>query len=962
MPIHHTRRYTALAMTIAVLLIALVGVGFLFQKTHAASPLVTLPNTTSPAIDSAKVVGPLSATTPLALTIALPSKDQSGLDHFTQSIVDPSSPWYHQFLTTAQFDATFGANPSQVQQIKGFLQNAGLQITGEQSGGLFINAKGTAGQVASAFHTSFNMYQWPSGAQFYANAQPITVPLEVVGSILTVSGLNNAPLYSHAPSAIKQEQDDGQSNVSCPTGTPSQLTPAMLATAYNFPASISGNGQRIGLYELDGYNAANIAAFASCFAPSSNVANLVQKRLVGTSSPLHPGNNQVEVELDAEIALGLAPGIAGLDIYEAQNTSRDALDELVAIANDNTDGIVSISWGACENAISQSGVQAEDNAFKQMVAQGQSVFVATGDTGAYACAALASNSSSAKSISDLAGSPNVVAVGGTNLQVNSNGTYLSEVVWNNGPSSGTAGSGGVSKYWPAPLWQTMSGATTDANPKRTIPDITADGDPHTGYLIYSQSGGSARWMTIGGTSAATPLWAALQARTNQLANARLGLITPSLYALYSADKNANRATGITANSITYFDYATQVNGSSAPANAQIAFHDITSGDNGFGTSKPGYLATTGFDAASGLGSMNGTVLSNFLAALGPGGGMAYFNGGNNGDGSPTVTPTPSPTVTPTPSPSPSPKLYVVAKGTNNAYWISTATTSSASQQWTQLDKTHFQGAPAVTDFGTTGNSPQLIIAGIGIDGIFLVNTYDPLKHILGEWVAVPGVTCQGDAAIDHANDKILVACRTTQNTIAVNVGILGGNDLATIGWDDWNTLTSSGISATASPVIAANGNMLTIMVQGANSGSTSTDWVITYNATKKSVQTLQQFASTCASTPSLAYRGSTTDNFVIGCIDKVTKATWVSTFSTTKNSVSSWIKLGIPSGAQLRNTIVSEVDTLDGSQTAFHAVLGTNNTAYLDVVSKDGQVLKQWMVLTPPNIPLTNLAIHYSNY
>jgi Pro-kumamolisin, activation domain len=982
-----TRRAT-ISLAIVAMLIALTGASLQSQATQvdAASFLVTLPNTTTPAISTAQVVGPLATNTPLTLTIALPSRDPSGLDRFTQDVSDPSSSLYHHFLTTEQFNATFGADRSLVQKVEQFIRNAGLQLVGEQSGGLYINVTGTAGPVASAFHVSFNRYQGTDGQQFYANDQPITVPAELASSILTVSGLNNAPLYHHAPMGISQAQQDTLASTSCLSGTPSQLTPAMLASAYNFPTAASGTNQHIALYELDGYNAANITAFASCFAPSVNVANVVKTRLVDLSAPMTPGSGQIEVELDAEIVLGLASGLASVDIYEAPNGSG-TLDELVAIANDNKDSIVSISWGACEAVLSQGTVQAEDNSFKQMVAQGQTVFVASGDSGAYGCAPFGGSTASTLSISDFGGSPNVVTVGGTRLNVSTSATYQSESVWNHGTASSGAGGGGISKYWSAPSWQTLSGAVTGTSPMRTIPDITADADPSTGYLIYAQQGAgtTANWLLIGGTSAAAPLWAALQARANQLANARLGLITPALYNLYKADKNAHSATGVTLNGVTYYDYATQANGAVVPAGAQIAYHDVTTGNNGFGTSMPGYTAVTGFDAASGLGSMNGTVLANFLAASGSNGGTPTPTPSPTATPKPsptatatpkpsptatpkpsptaTATPKPSPTATATPSPSPTPittpKVYAVARGSNNAYWISTATTTSASQQWTQLDATQFQGAPAVIDLGAASSS-RLWIAGIGTDGTLRVSTYDTVKHSISSWISAPGTTCVGDAAMAFANNQLFVSCRTTQNTVLLDIGVPNASNPTSIAWSGWSSLLT-GASITASPTMTTNGSTLTIIAQGSTTSSVAIDWIITYNVSNRSVQSLQYFQSSCISTPSLSYRGASTNDYAIGCIDSSSKAAWVTTISTAKGTIANWTNLGTPSGTQLKGNIAAKVNLLDNSQTAFYATVGTNGAAYLEILSGSGQVTKQWMPLSPASILLANIAIDYYN-
>src|SRR5205807_3747657 len=122
--------------------------------------------------------------------------------------------------------------------------------------------------------------------------------------------------------------------------------------------------------------------------------------------------------------------------------------------------------------------------------------------------------------------PYVTGIGGTNLTLNSANTYSSETVWNAGFLGG-AGGGGISQFWKQPSWQSGPGVQNSySNGMRETPDVSLDADPATGYPIYCTAGSSCNgsggiggssggWITVGGTSAAAPMWAAMIALTNE---------------------------------------------------------------------------------------------------------------------------------------------------------------------------------------------------------------------------------------------------------------------------------------------------------------------------------------------------------------------------------------------------------------------------------------------------------------
>ncbi len=285
-----------------------------------------------------------------------------------------------------------------------------------------------------------------------------------------------------------------------------------------------------------------------------------------------PGGGAVEVTLDIQLMIALAPGISKIVVYEGPNSGSGLIDTYNRIATDNLAKSISTSWGLSESESAGSIIQSENQIFKQMVAQGQVLYAASGDSGAY-------DNGGTLSVDDPASQPLVVGVGGTHLNVDGNGNYVSETTWSYGNGPGEGGGGGISSVWSLPTWQQgfANASNLGSTTMRNVPDVALDADPETGYLFYF--GG--QWGVVGGTSCAAPLWAAFTALVNQQrANngaTSLGFPNPLLYQAASSSQYSS------------------------------LFHDITVGTNGY------YPAVHGYDLATGLGTYIGTPLISYLA-------------------------------------------------------------------------------------------------------------------------------------------------------------------------------------------------------------------------------------------------------------------------------------------------------------------------------------------------------------
>jgi kumamolisin len=279
-------------------------------------------------------------------------------------------------------------------------------------------------------------------------------------------------------------------------------------------------------------------------------------------------------------------------VYFSDFSEQGWVDILAAAIHDkqNAPTVLSISWGMAEDdpSWSQGAIDAISDSLKAAALLGITVCVASGDDGS------GDQETDGHAHVDFpSSSPYVLAVGGTNLRVR--GGQPVEVVWKDGDGTrndgGGSTGGGVSTHFARPVWQKVN--ITSVNPGaivgRVVPDVAAEAQTDgttTGYFFVSDG----KPGLNGGTSAATPLWAALIARINAARGdgKRVGYLTPILYqALPAGGSGTVGASGCT---------------------------DITSGNN-ITAPVGGYTATTGFDAVSGWGSPNGTKLLDALKVV-----------------------------------------------------------------------------------------------------------------------------------------------------------------------------------------------------------------------------------------------------------------------------------------------------------------------------------------------------------
>jgi len=598
-----TGRCAAVACGLAGIAACVLAPGAALPATGATSPgAPAVPVGTVPSQPAGTTwTGSIAAQTPMQLSVMLRSRDPRGLEALAQAVATPGSPAFRHFLSPAEVQAQFGPSPALVAGLAAWFTSRGLSVGPAGADGLVLPVEGPASAVTAALRTRFASFRQRSGRITFANTTAPALPSDLAAGVATVAGLDDTlqaqphPVQT-LPRALHRAQASGATPASPAAGTQAVAPCAAASTAagasggytanrladtYGFDSAYGrgdqGQGTTVALFELAGYSQANIKAFEKCYGIGTAV------KPVRVSGGARVSGGSIEVELDIEDVISLAPSTSVL-VYEAPNTAAGLLADYGAIAQADTAQVVSTSWGVCE-PLSGGITASEDTIFQEMAVQGQTMLAAAGDSGSADC--LGVDRSTALSVDDPASQPWVTGVGGTDLT--SAGTTPKETAWND--SSG-GGGGGISSKWSMPSWQAVPGVVTGLSSGapcqaagtvcREVPDVSASASPFNGYVVFCTSGSqcphitSRGWFTVGGTSAAAPLWAALVALADSSASGRAGFVNPVLY------KNA-----------------------STPG----AFNDVTTGNNDFaGTNGGLYPATVGYDMATGLGTPGGAVL------------------------------------------------------------------------------------------------------------------------------------------------------------------------------------------------------------------------------------------------------------------------------------------------------------------------------------------------------------------
>jgi subtilase family serine protease len=549
---------------VAALAIASVG-------SYAASqPLMTRHTRAAVVSGEAQSVGRMPATQSMNFSMVLALRHAPELENFLQEVYDPSSSNYRHFLTPEEFTASFGPSQEDWDASVRFAKENGFKVIGGTREGRDLQLRGTVAQVEKAFHVTMGLYQHPTeNRTFFAPDREPQADLQF--QLWHVSGLDN---YERPRALVQHKAQPQVVQGSCPGGT---YCGSDMRAAYYGASTLTGAGQNMALLELAGTTLADLTLYYKNVSQTEPFTpTLVSTG--GYATTCTGSCDDAEQTLDMTQMLGMAPGSAGLynfvcgDAYNSGTFDETAcLSAMVTTALAPLSRQISSSWSWLP-----ADPQTDDPFYQQMAAQGQSFFDAVGDNGAWVSGGFAYPGDDVY----------VIGVGGTELQTNgAGGSWKSEISW---PDSG----GGINFDGIAiPSYQQLTGVITTQNKGsktlRNGPDVAAEANFDFYVCHKSRCGGG--W---GGTSFAAPMMAAYLALANQQAASSgapaPGFINPAIYPL-----------GLSAG------YA-------------AAFHDITSGNNGF-------PAVAGYDLNTGWGSPNGAGLINALVTGGGGGPAISFN-------------------------------------------------------------------------------------------------------------------------------------------------------------------------------------------------------------------------------------------------------------------------------------------------------------------------------------------------
>jgi subtilase family serine protease len=524
-----------------------------------------------PEFSEAPVTGPLDGTATLHLAIGLPLRNGAALDTLLQALTDPNSPQYRKFLTPAEFEAQFDPTDQDYQAVITFARAKGFAVTTTVANRIVVEVSGPASAVESAFYVKLNNHRRTDGTIFYAPDREPSLDIDV--PVLDIEGLDNFSPPQHGLVTKSMPRPARAIVPVAGSGPP----PARLfdgsdfRNAYALGTSLTGKGQTVGIFELDGFFPKDISDYQSTFnccnvvvltVPAQNNFNYAGSSScqIPSKNPPAPGcpHNDGEVALDIDMVIAMAPGLESAVVYEG-TTANGVLGQMASPpAGIPLSFQLTASYTFGNNGTTQAIVS-------QMAGQGQTLFVIAGD-GRAICPNEAGSGSRVL--------PYVTVVGGTILSMKGDGmSWVSE--------TGAPAGGGVEVGAPIPSYQ--AGLATAANGGsskwRNIPDVALT---YNSILDIAQNGNT---IGTGGTSAAAPLWAGFMALVNQQVQQYgtappgkgFGFLNPALYII-----------------------------GNNPALYAAGFNDIVGG--GSVKSTPpctgyiGYTATTGYDLVTGWGS------------------------------------------------------------------------------------------------------------------------------------------------------------------------------------------------------------------------------------------------------------------------------------------------------------------------------------------------------------------------
>jgi subtilase family serine protease len=534
--------------------------------------------------------GASSSSAPVDFRVYLDWRGGDAAAQYALAASTPGSSTHGKFLTPAQFDARYAPSASTVNAVKNWLRSQGFKVGVVPSNSKYVEATGTVGQAAKAFHTSFSQFK-VQGQTLRSNTSPLTVPSSLP-DVESVVGLDQSMALVHTDKTVQppagfrnpEPCSDwwGQktvSNTPTPDGTtlpsgpytafaPCGYAGAQLQGAYGMASAIASgnNGAGVTVGIIDAYGSATMFQDLKTYSANHGLPDPTGlysehvapgTKIRGDNSHQSPSGWAGEEALDVEAVHTMAPG-AHILYVGSPNNYQDMDAAMNWIVSRRAADIVTNSYGWSGEALPQGYIKPFNDILVQAAAEGISVFFSSGDNGDET-----DGVAGATPTPDWpASSPWVTAVGGTSMGVGSTDNRIFELGWEtekytldqtdpNNPTWKLLGylygsGGGTSRLFTQPSYQAgvvpaSISQTYGGQAMRTVPDVSALGDPNTGMRVGQTqtfpNGTSYDEYRIGGTSLSSPLYAGMFALAVQKARHTFGLANPALYAMGAAGSN-----------------------------------------------------------------------------------------------------------------------------------------------------------------------------------------------------------------------------------------------------------------------------------------------------------------------------------------------------------------------------------------------------------------------------------------
>jgi kumamolisin len=592
----------------------------LYNTGTAAAMLGMIGTSAALAATQAVDVGALKSTDnqTISVTVALQLSDQAGAEALMQRLATSSDALYGKFLTPAQVEAQFGPSDADVQKVTATFTAAGLTVA--RTSATTLSVTGSVSALEQAFQTSVHQFQMPASVKgpaftFRAAVSKPVVPAAIASVVQGVVGFSTQPTFHNniqrAPNTVNGTPVQRLSS----TGQPGDLSAKFgNLTVLDFDSvydvdpliakDVNGTGRTIGIVTLASFLPSDVFFYWNSLGLKVNPDRISIVMIDGGSGPQSDAAGSDETTLDVAQSGGIATG-AKIIVYEAPNTNQAFVDAFAQAVHDNRADSLSTSFGEPEvlddatlggtvtdpfDREQVSSLQAMHELFVVAALQGQSLFTAAGDSGAFDTVrffGFEQGFTNPLSVDYPASDSAITAAGGTTLPgPQMFGTPAGTLTIDNPvervwgwdyleplcealglPDSllgfsecgifSVGGGGGVSSFFPIPLnqlgipgtqlsqpGQVLTETATATSPAmvlftfpphfpgRNVPDVSFNADPETGYVVdYTSSVNGFEQEHLGGTSFVAPQLNGVTALLGQKAGHRLGLLNVELYNL-----------------------------------------------------------------------------------------------------------------------------------------------------------------------------------------------------------------------------------------------------------------------------------------------------------------------------------------------------------------------------------------------------------------------------------------------